>query len=203
MLPPEPLDASAFAADPVTQFAAWFAEARAGGEAEPEAAALATVGAAGAPSLRMVLVRGFDARGFNFYTNYESRKGRELAMCPLAALTFYWRSASRQIRIEGTVERVSAAESDAYFATRARESRLSAIASPQSRPIADRAELVARIARAAAAHPGPETPRPAWWGGFRLVPERIEFWQQGPHRLHDRLVYGRYGDDWRLERLAP
>lgn len=199
----EPLDPAGFAADPVTQFARWFEDARASGEAEPEACALATVGADGAPSLRMVLLRGVDPRGFTFYTNYESRKGAELDAHPAAAMTFHWPRAARQVRIEGPARRVSAAESDAYFAGRSPASRRSAIASPQSRPLADRAELLARAAAAAAAHPGDDVPRPAHWGGYRIAPARAEFWQGGPDRLHDRLVYEPAGGGWRIVRLAP
>jgi len=197
------LDPAAFPPEPWTQFDAWLADARACGQEEPEACALATVGADGAPSLRMVLLRGHDARGFVFYTNYESRKGRELAADPRAALTFYWRDVDRQVRIEGRVERVSAAESDAYFASRARESRLGAVASPQSRVIEDRAALESRYRAAAEGLEGREVARPAFWGGYRLIPAEIEFWQSGPHRLHDRLRYRRDGTAWRLERLAP
>jgi len=197
------LDPAAFATEPFAQFAAWLDDARACGEEEPEACALATVGADGAPSLRMVLLRAHDPRGLAFYTNYESRKGHDLAADPRAAMTFYWRAVDRQIRIEGRVERVSAAESDAYFAARPRESRISALASPQSRIIEDRAALEALVREAAARVDGRDVPRPAFWGGYRLVPDTFEFWQAGPHRLHDRLRYRREGDAWRIERLAP
>ncbi len=198
-----PLDPAAFAPEPMQTFDAWFEDARACGEPEPEACALATAGESGMPSVRMVLLRGADARGFVFYTNDQSRKGGELAARPLAALTFYWRAAGRQVRVEGRVERVSAAESDAYFRSRSRDSRLGAIASPQSRPLRDRADLEARYRRVAAAYPSGEVPRPAHWGGFRLLPVRVEFWQSGPHRLHDRLVYLSDGNGWKIERLAP
>jgi len=197
------LDPAAFATEPWTQFAAWLEDARACGEEEPEACALATVGADGAPSLRMVLLRAHGRHGFVFYTNYESRKGLDLAADPRAAMTFYWRAVDRQIRIEGRAERVSAAESDAYFASRPRESRISALASPQSRVIEDRAALEARVREAAAGTTGRDVPRPAFWGGYRLLPDTFEFWQAGPHRLHDRLRYAREGAAWRLERLAP
>lgn len=198
-----PLDPAGFAADPMVQFAAWFADAGAAGQSEPEACALATAGEGGAPSLRMVLLRGHDSSGFVFYTNYRSRKGRELDADPRAALTFYWRAVDRQVRIEGTVHRVSDAESDAYFAARPRDSRLGAIASPQSEPIADRATLESRYRAAAAAHEGRDVPRPAHWGGFRLTPSSMEFWQSAPHRLHDRLRYVAVNGVWRIERLAP
>lgn len=198
-----PLDPAAFAADPMTQFDAWFEEARTARQPEPEACALATVGAGGAPSLRMVLLRGRDARGWVFYTNYRSRKGRELDADPRAALTFYWQAAERQVRIEGTVERVSAEESDAYFVSRPRESRLGAVASPQSEVIADRAAIETRYRDAKDAHEGRGVPRPGHWGGFRLIPDSVEFWQSGPHRLHDRLRYRRAAGGWRIERLAP
>jgi pyridoxamine 5'-phosphate oxidase len=198
-----PLDSTTFANDPMTQFAAWFADARAVNQPEPEACALATVAADGSPSLRMVLLRAFDASGFVFYTNYESRKGEELATRPRAAMTFYWRVADRQVRVEGRVQRVSSAESDAYFAVRPRDSRISAIASPQSREIEDRATLEARVRATERAHASGDVPRPAHWGGFRLTPVRVEFWQARPHRLHDRLVYVRASGAWSLRRLAP
>lgn len=198
-----PLDAATLADDPIDVFAAWFADARTRGHDAPETCALATVGEDGAPSLRMVLLRGFDARGFVFYTNYESRKGRELEANPAAALTFHWPRADRQVRIEGRAARVSAAESDAYFAARPYASRLSALASPQSRPIAGRDALLARVAEARAAHPGPGVPRPPHWGGFRIAPVRIEFWQGGADRLHDRLRYDAGHSGWTCVRLAP
>jgi len=198
-----PLDPADFAVEPMAQFDAWFDDARRAGQAEPEACALATVGGDGAPSLRMVLLRSHDARGFVFHTNYRSRKGLELASNPRAALTFYWRAVDRQVRIEGIALRVAAAESDAYFATRARDSRIGAIASPQSEVIAGRSDLEARYRDAAAAHEGRDVPRPPHWGGFRLAPESVEFWQAAPHRLHDRLRYRREAGGWRIERLAP
>ncbi len=183
--------------DPLRQFALWFEQAP--GPA-PEAVAVATATPDGAPSVRMVLMKGFDERGFVFYTNYESRKGRELAANPRAALLFHW--PGRQVRIEGPVERTSRKESIAYAHSRPRGSQLSALASPQSRPIPDRAMLERRVAELAGEHPG-ELPVHPSWGGFRVVPESYEFWEHGPDRLHDRLSYTRDGDGWRIERLAP
>jgi pyridoxamine 5'-phosphate oxidase len=190
--------------DPLAQFRRWFEEAVAAGLPQPEAMALATATPDGRPSLRMVLLRGFDERGFVFYTNYDSRKGRELQANPRAALAFYWFEMDRQVRIEGRVERVTPQESDAYFRTRPRGSRLGAWASPQSRVIAGRAVLERRVQEVAAEYDGQEVPRPEYWGGQRVVPEVIEFWQGQPDRLHDRLCYRRLEEGgWRLERLAP
>ena len=166
--------------------------------------ALGTCDAAGRPSVRIVLLKGLDARGFAFYTNLESRKGRELAANPRAALTFWWDVLERQVRIEGSVERVADDEADRYHASRPRGSRLAAWASPQSEPIPGREVLVERQADADARHPGEVVPRPPFWGGFRVVPERIEFWQGRPDRLHDRIRFEREpGGSWRRERLAP
>lgn len=191
-------------ADPVRMFRAWLEAASATGMHLPEAAALATASADGVPSARMVLLRGLDERGFVFFTNYRSRKGRELEANPRAALLFYWRGLERQVRVEGRAEPVSPEESDRYFQQRPRGSRLAAIASPQSEVIDGRQSLDARVAELDALYPGPEVPRPAHWGGFRVVHESIEFWQGGTHRLHDRFRYRRArGGGWAVERLAP
>jgi len=186
--------------DPLAQFAAWFAAAGEAGVPVPEAAALATAAPDGAPSLRMVLVKGFDARGFVFFTNYASRKGRELAANPRAALLLHWQPLGRQVRVEGEVSRVPEQESDAYFRSRPLPSRLSAIASSQSDPVAERAELEARVA---ALEGDADPPRPAEWGGYVLAPEAYEFWQHRDDRLHDRFRYERESGGWRIERLAP
>jgi pyridoxamine 5'-phosphate oxidase len=189
--------------DPFRQFDRWFAEAVRSGVRAPEAAALGTATAEGAPSVRMVLVKQTGDTGFVFFTNYGSRKGSELAANPRAALLFHWDPIGRQVRIEGPVERLSAEESAAYVRSRARASQLSALASPQSRTVADREELERRVAELVASHPGAELPVPDFWGGFRLVPERFEFWQHREDRLHDRLLYRRQRGGWRIERLAP
>lgn len=189
--------------DPLRQFERWLDEAREGGVDVPEAMALATATAEGKPSVRMVLLKGADERGFAFYTNEESRKGDELGANPHAALLFHWQPLGRQVRVEDRVEPVPAAEADAYFATRPRGSRLAAWASPQSRPLTDRAELERLYAEAAARHPGEDVPRPPHWGGFRLVPDAYELWQHADNRLHDRVRYECDGDAWTRVRLAP
>jgi pyridoxamine 5'-phosphate oxidase len=197
------MDEAALDSDPLRQFDLWFAAAGDAGVDVPEAMALATATADGRPSVRMVLLKRADERGFAFHTNYESRKGSELAANPQAALLFHWRPLGRQVRVEGRVERVSAEESEAYFRTRPHASRIAAWASPQSRPLADRAELERLYAAAAERYAGEEVPLPPHWGGFRLVPDAYEFWQHGDDRLHDRVRYGRDGDAWSRTRLAP
>lgn len=190
--------------DPVRQFAVWFGQAAGAGMSAPEAAALATASSDGAPSVRMVLVKRSDESGFVFYSNYESRKGQELTDNPRAALMFHWGQLDRQVRVEGPVQRTSQDETAAYVRSRPRGSQLSALASPQSRPIASRELLERRVAELAAAHEDAELPMPYAWGGFRLLPEMFEFWQQCEDRLHDRLRYTRgRGESWQLERLAP
>ena len=188
--------------DPLAQFHAWFADARAALE-QPDAVALATATPDGRPSVRMVLLKRADEQGFGFHTNLESRKGVELAANPRAALLFHWQPLGRQVRIEGAVEAAPAQESEEYFRTRPLPSRLAAWASPQSRPLADRAELERRYAEATARFDGDDVPLPPHWGGFRLVPDAYEFWQHGEHRLHDRLRYERAEAGWLRERLAP
>jgi pyridoxamine 5'-phosphate oxidase len=191
------------AGDPFSQFGIWLAEALEAQLPEPNAMTLATADGAGRPSARIVLLRGFDAAGFVWYTNYESRKGRELSDNPYAALVFYWPQLERQVRIEGPVAVLEPSQSDAYFSSRPRGSRLGAWASPQSQVIAERALLDARLAEVAQRFPAEELPRPPFWGGFRLAPEVVEFWQGRPSRLHDRLRYRKEGEIWLVERLAP
>ncbi len=198
-----PLDEAQVSADPIAQFQVWFDEAVAAGLREPNAMTLATVGPDGRPSARVVLLKSFDADGFVFFTNYASRKGRELDGAGGAALVFYWAELERQVRIEGDVARVDPAESDAYFASRPAGARLGAWASPQSQMIAGRAELDARLAEAAARFAGAEAPRPPSWGGYRLRPALVELWQGRPSRLHDRIQYRRAAPRWVIERLAP
>jgi pyridoxamine 5'-phosphate oxidase len=190
-------------ADPLEQFTLWFDEARLAPLEEPNAMALATVDAAGQPSARTVLLKGIDRRGLIFYTNLESRKARELAANPKAALLFWWPPQARQVRFEGEVEAVDDAGTDAYFATRPRGSQIGAWASAQSSVLADRAALEAAEQEIAARFAGAEVPRPPYWGGYRLVPARVEFWQGRINRLHDRLCYSRHADGWKIERLAP
>lgn len=190
------------AADPVAQFSRWFEEA-ARVVRLPEAVAVATAGPGGAPSLRMVLLKRWDADGFVFYTNYASQKGHDLEANPQAALLAYWDPLGRQVRLEGTVERVPAAEADAYFDTRPRGHQISAQASRQSEVIGSRQELEGRVAALEAAFEGSSVPRPAWWGGYRIRPSSFEFWQHRDDRLHDRLRYLPEGGGWRIERLQP
>ena len=196
------LDESASDASPLQQFDKWLREAIAAHVPEPNAMTLATVSADGRPSTRIVLIKGYDARGLVWYTNYQSRKGLELAGNPHAALQFHWVELERVVRIEGRVELASAEESDAYYATRPLDSRLGAWASPQSQVIGSRAVLVANAAKAALQH-GLTPPRPPHWGGLRLVPQAWEFWQGRKSRLHDRLRYRQDGSAWVRERLAP
>ena len=188
--------------DPLRQFAAWYTQAADAVDA-PEAVVLATATSSGAPSARMVLLKGFDQRGFVFYTNYFSRKGQEIAQNPRAAMLFHWSPLGRQVRVEGAVHRIDAAESDAYFKTRPPGSRLSAAASPQSRPVASRDVLETAVAELASRYPDGAVPRPDEWGGLRLVASRFEFWQHGDDRLHDRFTYRREGEGWAVERLGP
>jgi len=196
------LDEAKSLADPLQQFEHWLAQALAAQVPEPNAMTLATVGADARPSTRVVLIKGFDAQGIVWYTNYESRKGHELAGNAFAALQFHWVELERVVRIEGRVERVSGEDSDAYYATRPLDSRIGAWASPQSQVISSRAVLVANAARIGAKHLL-NPPRPPHWGGYRLVPDRWEFWQGRKSRLHDRLRYRLEGTLWVRERLAP
>ena len=191
------------AADPVTQFLAWFEEARTAELREPNAMTLATATPDGAPSARIVLLKGVDERGFVFYTDYRSRKGHELAANPRAALVFHWMELERQVRVSGSVERVSRAESERYFVSRPRGSRIGAWTSHQSQVIASRGELEAREAAVAARYADGEVPLPPHWGGFRVAPAEVEFWQGRPSRLHDRLRYVGGDHGWRIERLSP
>ncbi len=198
------LDESRVAPDPFAQFAAWLDEALGfEGLTEPNAMTVASVGADGMPSARIVLLRGCDARGFVFFTNYESRKGRELDASGKASLLFYWAPLERQVRVEGRVERLDAVESDAYFAKRPRGHRLSAWASPQSAVVPNRTMLETRMMDAEQRFGDGEVPRPPHWGGYRIVPAEFEFWQGRPDRVHDRISYVRDGTRWRIERLAP
>lgn len=197
-----PLELSDLDPDPVRQFEAWLHDVEADLRA-PDAMALATATPDGAPSLRMVLLKDYGPQGFSFYTGYESRKGRELAANPRAALLFYWDDIGRQIRIEGTVERVTPEETERYFASRPRPSRIAALASKQSSVLASREELEARYAELERELEGQEVPLPPAWGGFRLTPEAYEFWQHRENRMHDRFRYRRGGDGWTIERLSP
>jgi pyridoxamine 5'-phosphate oxidase len=197
------LDEARVAPDPIAQFRAWLDEATAAGGPEPQAMTLATIAADGAPHARIVYLRGLDERGFAFFTNYESSKGHDLAATPLAALVFFWSLLHRQVRVEGTVAQLSAAESDAYFAQRPRGHRLNAWASQQSSVIPSRAFLEERVADAAARFGAGDVPRPPYWGGYRVTPRRVEFWQGREDRAHDRLAYVRVEQGWRIERLSP
>ena len=215
--PPALLDPPAFdppalldpGADPFALFDTWFALAQAAEPNDPNAMTVATCTPDGTPSARVVLLKGHDARGFVFYTNKQSRKGDELRANPRAALLFHWKSLRRQVRIEGPIEDVTAAEADAYFASRSRVSRLGALASDQSRPLPARATLESRVAELDARHPGDAVPRPAHWSGYRVLPARFEFWQDMPFRLHDRMIYIRTDaapsteQQWEATRLFP
>jgi pyridoxamine 5'-phosphate oxidase len=189
--------------DPLAQVNTWIDDAAAAGIEEPTAAALATAGTDGRPSLRFVLVRGVDEQGARFYTNYESRKARALAANPFGALTFYWAPLQRQVRVEGPVERLAPEESDAYFASRARGSRIGAWASRQSQELRSREELDASVAEMEARFPGDDVPRPEFWGGYLLRAELVEFWTGRPSRLHDREEWRRTAGGWSVRRLSP
>ncbi|MBF2098379.1 MAG: pyridoxamine 5'-phosphate oxidase [Gloeomargaritaceae cyanobacterium C42_A2020_066] len=190
--------------DPLAQFRLWFEQALEAGVPEPNAMTLATVDHYGRPAGRIVLLKGLDERGFVFYTNYESAKGQQLQQTPYAALVFWWAELERQVRITGSVDRVSAAETEAYFHSRPRASQLGAWASPQSQPLPDRASLDQRYQALEARYADQVIPRPLHWGGFRVMPDTLEFWQGRPSRLHDRLCYIRQGDgQWLRQRLAP
>jgi pyridoxamine 5'-phosphate oxidase len=190
--------------DPIVQFEKWFAEAHAGGVLEPNAMTVATADASGKPSARTILMKGFDQRGFVFYTNYDSRKGRELDANPRAALLFFWPALERQVRIEGEISKVSQQESEEYFHSRPRDSQIGALASQQSQTIASREELENRHAQIEKIHSAQPLPLPEYWGGYRLKPQAVEFWQGRPGRLHDRLLYERQANgSWRIGRLQP
>lgn len=194
---------TSIAPEPLEQFRRWYADAETAGIRAPHAMALATAGNDGAPSVRMVLLKDASEEGFVFYTGYGSRKSAELAANPRAAVLFYWDPLGRQVRVEGRVERVSGADSDAYFASRPRAAQLAAAASRQGRVLAGREELDARVSELEQEHAGGDVPRPEHWGGYRLRPEAYEFWQHRENRLHDRLRYRRDAGGWLLERLSP
>jgi pyridoxamine 5'-phosphate oxidase len=197
-----PLQRSALADDPIEQFRDWYERAE-GDVPLAHAMTLATVDAEGAPDARMVLLKGFGPEGFHFYTNLSSAKARQVEAAPRAALVLYWRELDRQVRVRGPVERLPGTASDEYFATRPRDAQIGAWASPQSEALADRATLDARVGEVEQRFSGSEIPRPPFWGGYALRPVEIEFWQGQAARLHDRFLYTRQGDGWRLDRLAP
>ena len=200
---PAPFDPDGFAADPLEQFRLWMADAVRAGAREPTAMTLATTGAGGLPDARMVLLKDVDTRGFTFFTNLESAKADDIAAVPRAALVFWWYETWRQVRVRGTVERVDGAAAAAYFATRPREAQVGAWASEQSRVLASREELEDAVRRADERFAAIEVPKPPHWGGYRVVPEEIEFWQGRSGRLHDRLLYRSEGDGWTRSRLSP
>ncbi|WP_200905641.1 pyridoxamine 5'-phosphate oxidase [Methylobacterium sp. ARG-1] len=200
---PAPTSDFTLSDDPFALFAVWMREAEAAEPEDPNAMALATTGSDGLPDVRMVLLKGFDERGFVFYTNVQSAKGEELAQNPQAALVLHWKSLRRQVRARGPVSPVTPEEADAYFESRRRESRLGAIASQQSRPLADRAALMAEVTELAARYENGPIPRPEHWTGFRIAPVSLEFWQNGDYRLHDRVRFTRAGDGWSRARLYP
>lgn len=189
--------------DPMVQLERWLNDARAADVPEPSAMCVATCTPEGRPSARFVLLRGLDGRGLTFYTNYESRKGGEIESNPFAAATFWWPALERQVRVEGTVARVSAEESDAYFNSRPTDSRLASAASPQSKPVSSREELEALVTELSGLYPDGDVPRPDHWGGYRISPARVEFWHGRKARLHDRIVYERSGGEWVKLRIAP
>ncbi|MGE3773578.1 MAG: pyridoxamine 5'-phosphate oxidase [Gammaproteobacteria bacterium] len=189
--------------EPIERFAAWLADAEAREPNNPGAMSVATADADGRPSLRMVLLRGFDARGFVFYTNLDSRKGRELRERPYAALCFHWKSLDRQVRIEGPVEAVGTEEADAYFASRPKDSQIGAWASKQSQALTTRFELESRVAKYGLLYGIGKVPRPPFWSGYRVLPDAIEFWEERPFRLHDRTLYRRSADGWTTTKLFP
>ncbi|MBC8241134.1 MAG: pyridoxamine 5'-phosphate oxidase [Alphaproteobacteria bacterium] len=189
--------------DPIAQFQAWLAEAEKSEPNNPNAVALASTDAGGMPNVRMVLLKAVDAQGFVFYTNFESAKGAELLANPQAALCFHWKSLGRQFRVQGAVEAVSNEEADAYFASRAKDSQIGAWASRQSQALPDRFALEKAVAKFAARYALSKVPRPEFWSGFRVIPQRLEFWQERPFRLHDREVFIRDGENWGTEKLFP
>jgi pyridoxamine 5'-phosphate oxidase len=198
-----PLNEEDLGADPIAQFRRWFDEAEAAGIRLANAMALATAGVDGSPAVRHVLLRGFDERGFVFYTNQQSRKGRHIAENPRAAFTLFWRELDRQVSVTGDVVPVTREESQAYFATRPREARIGAWASRQSEVLGSRDELMRRFAEADVAYPGEDVPLPPYWGGYLIRPDSVEFWQGRAFRLHDRFRYTRSADGWSIDRLSP
>ncbi len=202
-MPDQALDEQDLDPDPIRQFQRWFDDAKSAGQPEPEVMALATASLAGGPANRFVLLRGIDERGFVFYTNGRSRKAREMAANPQAALAFRWSTVERQVRVSGPVGPVETSESDAYFKTRPVGAQLGAWASAQSERLDDRGVLDRQLRDVTVRFAGRDVPRPPWWGGYRVRPTEIEFWQGRRDRLHDRLCYRRHGDQWAIERLSP